>query len=608
MQQDRVGGPSSSRLQHLPGTSSTQPNEQDLANAQQFFQGPGAPQHMQHPGFAHGHHFNASEMSRLNAPMSQGPRQSQPTEQWRMDQPIHQGSSSWASEFQPGHVDHPQSTTSPLPQSQQHHQSQQMYGNTSYMMGGGNMGFRSYQMDGGGMMPQAAYVDKGKGKASEADFEAAFARITAAMSQPETSSARIVELKDDLDGLEEQMKQTNLDETKSEEEAKLDALLENTPNAGDTLEDMANWEAQFNEMMASQREEPDFDYGKDMQAAWDHNAAQDPITSGGTKFDDDGIPILTPYEFEKNNRYMDPSTSTRSALADAKALLEQGGSLSEAGLLLEAAIQKGELGEGGYETWILLGETRNMDEREEAGMKALLQGVELSKKANGNGAGMLSLAISFTNESYDRASFSTLLNWLRTRFPDHPIPEAAAKAVRSHSTWESHEQLTNVFIDLARKQHSEGVLDPDVQIALGVLFYTNQAYDRAKDCFEAALTVRPKDFLLWNRYGSCLSNGAKPEEALHAYREALNLRPTYTRAVYNVGVACLNIGAHKEAAEHFLSAITLQDSSGGSVQSDGLWFILRRALLLMDRTDLAGMAKAESRPDMDVFRREGFEF
>lgn len=186
-------------------------------------------------------------------------------------------------------------------------------------------------------------------------------------------------------------------------------MLENTPNAGDTLEDMANWEAQFNEMMASQREEPDFDYGKDMQAAWDHNAAQDPITSGGTKFDDDGIPILTPYEFgeytilhysrkpfpflvlfaEKNNRYMDPSTSTRSALADAKALLEQGGSLSEAGLLLEAAIQKGELGEGGYETWILLGETRNMDEREEAGMKALLQGVELSKKANGNGAGML---------------------------------------------------------------------------------------------------------------------------------------------------------------------------------------------------------------------------
>lgn len=47
-----------------------------------------------------------------------------------------------------------------------------------------------------------------------------------------------------------------------------------------------------------------------------------------------------------------------------------------------------------------------------------------------------------------------------------------------------------------------------------------------------------QDYLLWNRLGSSLSNGNKPEEALGAYREALNLRPTYTRAIYNVGVAC----------------------------------------------------------------------
>src|SRR5260370_23275853 len=44
---------------------------------------------------------------------------------------------------------------------------------------------------------------------------------------------------------------------------------------------------------------------------------------------------------------------------------------------------------------------------------------------------------------------------------------------------------------------------------------------------------------MWNRLGSSLSNGSKPEEALGAYREALRLRPTYTRAIYNVGVACV---------------------------------------------------------------------
>jgi peroxin-5 len=81
--------------------------------------------------------------------------------------------------------------------------------------------------------------------------------------------------------------------------------------------------------------------------------------------------------------------TTRSPLAEAKALLEQNGSLSEAALLLEAAIQKGELGEGGYEAWILLGETRNMDEREEAGMRALTEGVKRGEAAGAPGVGML---------------------------------------------------------------------------------------------------------------------------------------------------------------------------------------------------------------------------
>jgi peroxin-5 len=92
---------------------------------------------------------------------------------------------------------------------------------------------------------------------------------------------------------------------------------------------------------------------------------------------------------EENNKYLDPSSSTQSPLALAKQMLEQNASLSEVALLLEAAIQKGELGEGGYEAWILLGETRNMDEREEAGMKALTEGVRLAEQADGSGAGML---------------------------------------------------------------------------------------------------------------------------------------------------------------------------------------------------------------------------
>jgi peroxin-5 len=91
---------------------------------------------------------------------------------------------------------------------------------------------------------------------------------------------------------------------------------------------------------------------------------------------------------ETTNKYLEPASS-RSFLSDAKALLDQNGSLSEAALLLEAAIQKGDLGEGGYEAWVLLGETRNMDEREELGMKALMEGVRRAEEAGAPGVGML---------------------------------------------------------------------------------------------------------------------------------------------------------------------------------------------------------------------------
>lgn len=42
----------------------------------------------------------------------------------------------------------------------------------------------------------------------------------------------------------------------------------------------------------------------------------------------------------------------------------------------------------------------------------------------------------------------------------------------------------------------------------------------------------------------------------------------------------LNIGAHKEAAEHFLSALAMQETTNGQT-SDQLWFTLRRAFIAM---------------------------
>ena len=75
-------------------------------------------------------------------------------------------------------------------------------------------------------------------------------------------------------------------------------------------------------------------------------------------------------------------------------MLKQNASLSKVVLLLEAAIQKGKLGKGGYEAWILLGETHNMDEHKEAEMRVLIEGIHLAEEAGTADAGMLVCYIS----------------------------------------------------------------------------------------------------------------------------------------------------------------------------------------------------------------------
>jgi hypothetical protein len=58
-------------------------------------------------------------------------------------------------------------------------------------------------------------------------------------------------------------------------------------------------------------------------------------------------------------------------------------------MLCEAAIQKGEMGDGGFEAWILLGRARSMDEREAQALKALREGTRIAHENGNMEAGML---------------------------------------------------------------------------------------------------------------------------------------------------------------------------------------------------------------------------
>ncbi len=266
--------------------------------------------------------------------------------------------------------------------------------------------------------------------------------------------------------------------------------------------------------------------------------------------------------------------------------------------------------------WYDLGVKQQENEREVQAIAALRKALEID--ANLKDA-WLALAVSYTNENDRTAAYEAIEMWIERndKYKD-VIAKANAElaaneltgngqrgrsdSVSSHSTSssiiEKHSRLTHLLIAMVRGGGERGEIDADVQVALGVIFNSSEDYDKAVDCFSTALSVRPQDWLLYNRLGATLSNSGRSAEAIQYYHHALNLQPEFVRCHFNLSISCLNLKMYQDAAEHMYTALTLQQAEAETLQKVGggdkgtsssgsLWETFRVALELLNRSDLA---------------------
>ncbi|KAF2365750.1 Tetratricopeptide-like helical domain [Trinorchestia longiramus] len=290
-----------------------------------------------------------------------------------------------------------------------------------------------------------------------------------------------------------------------------------------------------------------------------------------------------PYKFVEDN----PLASHPDPLAEGERCLAEG-DLPSAVLLFEAAVQQQpQL----PKAWYLLGQAHAENEQDEKALPALRKCVELDPTHD---KAWMALATSYTNESEQTLACLALKSWLRcssdysslvsdTEISNQPL--ASTLAPKSLI-----EEVQSLYMKAANQR---ATIDPAVQGGLGVLFNIVGDYDKAVDCFNTALSADPEDSRLWNKLGATLANSSRSDEAVCAYERALQLSPGFIRCRYNLGIACINLKSHREAVQHFLSALNMQAAGRGleerfsrNAVSDNLWSILRVCLPPLNMTRL----------------------
>ncbi|KAJ3126027.1 hypothetical protein HK098_007965 [Nowakowskiella sp. JEL0407] len=352
--------------------------------------------------------------------------------------------------------------------------------------------------------------------------------------------------------------------------------------------DTNNWTNEYELFNPESRKQfgEDSDAWETLKEEWNRLGLSSPMRASDPRYEE--------YEFAQENPYM----------AEPLSFLENENThsnLTESILALEAAVQKNP---GNAKTWHMLGLRQQENENEPAAIAALRKAVEYNPT---NLDSWLGLAVSYTNEGYKEDAYDSLVSWIENSEKYNIISKNGGGV-----GVDRHEYVTKMFLEAARMYPGED-LDENVQAALGVIFNISEEYEKAVDCFEAALSKRPKDYLLWNKLGATLANSNNTPKAIDAYYNALYINPSYVRARYNLAVACIQMNQYREAAEHLLGALNVHSSgektASGRIESGvaslSVWNTLRQ--IVGGHLNRPELVEACENRDLSAFKGE-FEF
>ncbi|VDK27831.1 unnamed protein product [Gongylonema pulchrum] len=166
----------------------------------------------------------------------------------------------------------------------------------------------------------------------------------------------------------------------------------------------------------------------------------------------------------------------------------------------------------------------------------------------------LAVAALCINKAMEEKALDILEQWVKSHPMAHlimskreAVPENSFESLLTRA-----KKVEHLIRELSAKS---AAMDRSVfHNALSLVFHITNEYDRAAEEIRAAIACNPEvrwDSVLWNRLGATLANGAHAAEAVDAYGKALRICPGYTRARYNLGIACTHLKNYRYVRGRF---------------------------------------------------------